>query len=96
MTIETIARKLKTTPQALLKESVFAYLQRRLNTVSIEIDGLKGKWQVKSAEDFEKAIKDGKIHEFSKGQDASEDFFRLSHIEEEKRHLLKLVREYAF
>jgi len=96
MTLETIARKLKTTPQSLLKEGIFAYLQGRLSSVSIEMDGLKHRWQIESAEDFEKAIKSGKIHEFSKGHDAGEDFFRFSHLEEEKRHLLKFIREYAF
>ena len=95
MTLDTIARKLKTTPQSLMKEGIFAYLQRRLNAVSIEIEELKHKWQVESAKNFEKAIKDGKIHEFSKGKDANEDFFRFSHLDEEKKYLLKLIREYA-
>ena len=95
MTLETLARKLKTTPQILLKEGMSAYLQRQLNAISIEIAKLKNKWQVSSAKDFDKAVKTGRIHEFTKDQDVSEDFFRLSHLEEEKKRLLKLVKEYA-
>lgn len=95
MSLKSLAKELKTTPQDLLQEGIFAYLQRKLNDVSIEIESLKRKWNVDSAKEFNQAIKKGEVHEFSKNEDASEDFYRLSHLEEQKKHLLELVKKHA-
>lgn len=93
MTLITIARALKTTPQKLEKESVKAYLEKKLNLVSEEIFSLQKEYQVKTAKEFEKKVKSGEIHEFSGKKDNQESFFKLQSLEEEKTTLARLLKQ---
>ena len=92
MTIAQIAQTFGTSPKVLERESLKAYLEKKLNLVSQELFFLQKEYNIKTAKEFEKAIKSGKIHEFEGKEDNQENFFKFMNLEKERKKILKLFR----
>jgi hypothetical protein len=87
MLIEQIAAKLQTTPQALERDSLRAYLEKRLRTVESELLRLGHQYGVKTVTELDTLIQQGRYHE----DEAFEDYFTFDNLEHERDILLEAL-----
>jgi len=87
MLTDAIARKLGIEPKALEKESLQAYLEARRRQVEAQLFVLATKHGVRTVQEFDAAIQQGKIRE----ADGFEDFFALDHLEAERDKILEAL-----
>ena len=88
-TIPKIAPILNITPEELERESLETYLHIRLKRCESELFNLTKKYGVSSIENFEEEYKRGNIAE----DGTWEDFFRLDHLEAERKSLRSTLME---
>jgi len=70
-------------------KGVVEYLKSKLREVNAEAIEICNKYKVASAEDIGKKYESGELEE----EDSWRDFFRLSHLEERKEILERLLEE---
>lgn len=74
----SVAKELSIENKELEKRSLKSYLERELLALKTEFLILAFKYNSESVDEFEKAVKKGKIRETD---DTREDFFRLDYLE---------------
>ncbi len=74
----SVAKELNIQDKELEKRSLKSYLERELLSLKTEFLVLAFKYNLRSVNEFEKAVKKGKIRET---EDTREDFFRLDYLE---------------
>jgi len=92
MNISNIAEKLNIPVAKIKKESINDFLERKLLESKAELFSLANKYGIKSIREFDRLIKEGKIHETSESR---EDFFKIDFLEARCnlfKNLLKSVK----
>jgi hypothetical protein len=87
MLTEAVARKLGIEPGHLERESLQAYLEARRRQVEAQLFLLATKHGVRTVQEFDAAIQQGKIRE----AEGFEDFFALDHLEAERDKILEAL-----
>ena len=87
MLTDAIARKLGIEPKDLEKESLQAYLEARRRQVEAQLFLLATKHGVRTVQEFDAAIQQGKIRE----AEGFEDFFAFDHLEAERDKILEAL-----
>jgi len=87
MLTEAVARKLGIEPKELEKESLQVFLEARRRQVEAQLFLLATKHGVRTVQEFDAAIQDGKIREI----EGFEDFFALDHLEAERDKILEAL-----
>jgi hypothetical protein len=87
--IPKISSMLNISQEDLEKESVKTYLHIRLVHCESEIFSIAKKYGISSIEEFEERYKKGEIEE----EGTWEDFFKLDHLEAEKKSIKKALEE---
>jgi len=75
--------------EKIVAKGVVEYLKSKLREVNAEAIEICNKYKVASARDMEKRYERGELEE----EDSWRDFFRLSHLEERKEILERLLEE---
>jgi hypothetical protein len=88
---DTIALKLKLSPQDLERESLRLFLKHRLNLIESQLLGLAIKYGVRTVTELDSLAQSGRIHEAQ----AFEDYFEFDHLEAERDALLDSLKELA-
>lgn len=84
---DAIARKLGIDPKELEKESLQVFLDARRRQVEAQLFALATKHGVRTVQEFDAAIQQGKIRE----AEGFEDFFALDHLEAEREKILEAL-----
>lgn len=87
--IDKVAKELHLSPQELIKESLKAYLEKRLSRIEADIFLLMKKYGIKDVFEMDAKIKEGLISE----KDAYDDYFVLDNLEAEQDKLKKFIEE---
>ena len=87
MLTDAIARKLGIEPKELEKESLQAYLESRRRQVEAQLFQLATKHGVRTVQEFDAAIQQGKIRE----AEGFEDFFAFDQLEAEREKILEAL-----
>jgi hypothetical protein len=87
MLTDTIARKLGIEPKELERESLQAYLEARRRQVEAQLFLLATKHGVRTVQELDAAIQQGKIRE----AEGFEDFFVFDHLETERGKILEAL-----
>ena len=88
---ESIAPRLKLSPEELERESLHLFLRHRLRLVESQLLGLARKYSVQTVTELDALVQSGHIHE----AEAFEDYFEFDHIEAERDVLLESLKELA-
>lgn len=86
---ESIALKLKLSPQELARASLRLFLTHRLRLVDSQRLSLAHKYGVRTVTELDNLVQRGKIHE----AEAFEDYFELDYLEAERAALLDSLKE---
>jgi hypothetical protein len=86
---ESIALKLKLSPQELERASLRLFLTHRLRLVDSQRLSLAHKYGVRTITELDKLVQRGNIHE----TEAFEDYFELDYLEAERAALLDSLKE---
>ena len=87
--LERVAKATGEVKEKIMAKGVIEYLKSSLREVNAAIIELRNKYGVSSAKDMEEKYKRGELEE----EDTWRDFFRLSHLEERKENLERLLEE---
>lgn len=87
--LERISKATGEVKEKIMAKGIMEYLKSSLREVNAEIIELCNRYEVTSAKDMEEKYKRGELEE----EDTWRDFFRLSHLEERKEILEKLLEE---
>ena len=87
MLLDEVAVRLNLTPAQLERESLRAYLERRLRLVESELFVLAQRYGLETVEELDQAVQAGRFHE----PDTFEDYFRFDFLEDEKDALQDLL-----
>jgi hypothetical protein len=87
MLTDAIARKLDMKPGDLERESLRAYLEARRRQVEAQLFLLATKHGVRTVQEFDAAIQEGKIRE----GEGFEDFFAFDQLEAERDKILEAL-----
>ncbi len=88
-TLDILAKEFHLSKDAIIKESMKIFLERKLREIKTEIYKITGKYKIKSAEEFEELYKKGKIEE----KDTLSDYQKLDHLEFKRDEIAKLLEE---
>jgi hypothetical protein len=86
MLLEQVAARLNTPPAELERESICAYLERRLRLVESEFFSLAHRYGVESVAELDQAVRDGRLSE----SEGFEDYFHFDFLESERDILVEL------
>ena len=89
MWLESVADRLQTKPEVLERESLRAYLEKKLFLTEAELLLLGHKYGVKTVFELDKAIQQGRFHE----DEAFEDYFQFDYLEHERDVLRQTLEE---
>ncbi len=88
--LEYLAKDLHMKPEALLKESIGIFLERKLKIIESELFLLSKKYGISNVFEFDNMVQAGRFHE----EDTFEDYFTFDNLEAERdliiNHLEKL------
>lgn len=88
--IEATAKSLHMKPDDLLKESLKVYIEQKLSTIEAEIFLIAKKYGVKDVFELDKKIDEGFVTE----DEAFDDYFRLDHLESERKKLKQAAEQF--
>jgi hypothetical protein len=88
---ESIASKLRLSPQELEHASLQLFLDHKLRLIESQLLGLARKYGVQTVAELDELIKSGRFHE----DEAFEDYFEFDHLEAERNALLDSLKEVA-
>lgn len=91
MLTQTIAQKLDMAPEAHEKASLRTYLEARRRETEAQLFLLAKKHGVQSVQDFDAAVRAGRIRE----ADGFEDFFAFDRLEVEREKILEALQSLA-
>jgi hypothetical protein len=86
---ESIAVKLRLSPQELEQESLRLFLNHRLRLVESQLLSLARKYGAQTVTELDEMVQKGQIHE----DEAFEDYFEFDHLEAERDVLIASLRE---
>jgi hypothetical protein len=86
---ESIAVKLRLSPQELEQESLRLFLTHRLRLVESQLLSLARKYGAQTVTELDEMVQKGQIHE----DEAFEDYFEFDHLEAERDVLIESLRE---
>jgi hypothetical protein len=86
---ESIAVKLRLSPEELERESVRLYLQQKLRLVESQLLSLTREYGVSTVTELDELVRGGRVRE----DEAFEDFFEFDHLEAERDLLLESLKE---
>ena len=86
--LKFIAKELAIDEENLIKESIKAYLERKILEIDSEILQIRRKYNVESIYDMNKKIEEGVLDE-----SCIEDFFKLDRLEFKKDKLEKILNK---
>jgi hypothetical protein len=86
---ESIAVKLRLSPQELEQESLRLFLNHRLRLVESQLLSLARKYGTQTVTELDEMVQKGQIHE----DKAFEDYFEFDHLEAERDVLIESLRE---
>ena len=89
MLMEQMASRLNTAPEQLERESLRLYLMHQLRMVDTELLNLTRRYGVQTIFELDQAVAAGQFSEAT----AFEDYFRLDHLEAERRTLRELLSQ---
>lgn len=78
--IEQIAKDLRMKPEALMRESLKTLLKQKLKIVEAELFLLAKRYGVNDVFEFDKMVKEGKLHE----EESFDDYFKFDNLEAER------------
>jgi len=84
-TLEKLAKDLHMKPNDLMRESLEAFLGRKLKVVEAQLFLLAKRYGVKNVFEFDKMVREGRFHE----EDAFEDYFDFDNLEAERDLILE-------
>lgn len=87
--IEQLARELHMKPEELMKESIETFLRRKLRIIETELFLLAKKYGVSDVFDFDRIVKEGRLHE----EDAFEDYFKFDNLEAERGLIIEHLKK---
>jgi len=87
--IEQLARELHMKPEELMKESIETFLRRKLRIIETELFLLAKKYGVSDVFDFDRIVKEGRLHE----EDAFEDYFKFDNLEAERDLIIEHLKK---
>ena len=88
-TLEILAKEFSLSKDAIIKEGLKIFLERKLREIRTEIFRITGKYKVSSVEEFEELYKRGEIEE----KDSLDDYQKLDHLEFKKDEIERLLHE---
>ena len=88
-TLDVLAKEFNLSRDVLVKESLKAFLERKLREIKTEVFRLTGKYSISSVEELEELYKKGEIEE--KG--SWRDYQKLDHLEYKKAEIEKFLDE---
>jgi hypothetical protein len=88
---DTIALRLKLSPQELERDSLRLFLNHRLRLVESQLLGLATKYGVRNIAELDSLVQSGRLHE----AEAFEDYFEFDDLEAERDTLLESLKELA-
>ncbi len=88
---DTIALKLRMSPQELERASLRLFLRHRLRRVESQLLSLAHKYGVRTVAELDGLVQSGRLHE----AEAFEDYFEFDYLEAERDALLDSLRELA-
>jgi hypothetical protein len=83
------AAKLGLSPHEFEQASLRTFIQHRLHLLESRLMDLSRKFGVKTIEDLDQLIQDGKVHE----QEGFEEYFEFDNLEAERDLLLESLKE---
>lgn len=86
-TLDVLSKEFNLSSEAILKEGLRYFLERKLREIKSEIYRITGKYKIVSVEEFEALYKEGKIEE----KDSLADFQKLDHLEFKKDEIERLL-----
>jgi len=86
---DTIALRLRLSPQELKRASVRLFLRHQLRLVESQLLKLVRKYGVRTVTELDDLVQSGHVHE----TEAFEDYFEFDHLEAERDTLLDSLRE---
>ena len=88
---ESIALRLRLSPQELERESLRLFLSQQLRLIESQLLGLARRYGVRTVTELDDLVQSGQIHE----AEAFEDYFEFDHLEAERDALLASLKELA-
>ena len=89
MVYETIAPRLRLSPQELERESLQLFLRHRLRLIESQLLNLVHKYGVRTVAELDELVQSGHVHE----AEAFEDYFEFDRLEAERDVLLESLKE---
>jgi len=87
--VEQLARDLHMKPEELMKESIETFLKRKLRIIETELFLLTKKYGVSDVFDFDRMVKEGRLHE----EDAFEDYFKFDNLEVDRDLIIEYLKK---
>ena len=87
--VEQMARDLDMKPEELMKESIETFLKRKLRIIETELFLLTKKYGVSDVFDFDRMVKEGRLHE----EDAFEDYFKFDNLEVDRDLIIEYLKK---
>jgi hypothetical protein len=87
--IDIVAKELHMNPKELLKESLKAYLEKRLSKIEADIFLIAKRYGVKNVFELDAKVKKGFISE----KEAYDDYFALDNLEAESEKIKKFLEK---
>ena len=88
---ESIALRLRLSPQELERESLRLFLRHQLRLIESQLLGLTHKYGVRTVTELDELVQSGQIHE----AEAFEDYFEFDHLEAQRDVLLDALKGLA-
>jgi len=87
MTFQQIAQELKVDPKILEHDSLKTYFKHELKIVEAQLFSLATKYGIKTIEEFNRAVEQGKFRE----KETFEDYFAYDNLEAQKKRFLRIL-----
>ena len=87
--VKQLARDLHMKPEELMKESIETFLKRKLRIIETELFLLTKKYGVSDVFDFDRMVKEGRLHE----EDAFEDYFKFDNLEADRDLIIDYLKK---
>ena len=88
-TLDVLAKEFSLSKDAIIKEGLKIFLERKLREIKTEIFRITGKYKITSVEELEELYKRGEIEE----KDSLGDYQKLDHLEFKRDEIEKLLQE---
>ncbi len=88
-TLEVLAKEFSLSKDAVIKEGLKIFLERKLREIKTEIFRITGRYNILSIKEFDELYKRGELEE----KDSWNDYQKLDHLEFKRDEIEKLLQE---